>query len=326
MAKPVARVLVIARGPLGVFVPALMAIERIRAAHAAARITLLTAPAFEALARACPHIDEVDAEGDPETFGEWAELVGRLRAGRYHRVYDLENSAETRRLFHLLRPFPPPWSGAALGCAFPARDARRADMHPLERLASQLKAAGVWPDAPVRPGSAPPADASWIARRTTPAPDRRPGPVLLIPGEAADPPEARWPAEAFAEFILAIRARGHEVIVLGGPGDGALVQAIQRRAPARDMTGRTDYAQIAGVGARAALAVGADTAIMSLVAAAGAPCLVLRGADHVPARPALRGHVAVLRAETLAGLDVGDVLRAAAHLLPISENHVMSAP
>jgi ADP-heptose:LPS heptosyltransferase len=198
-------------------------------------------------------------------------------------------------------------------------------MHPLERLASQLEAARIWPNAPVQPGSAPPPDASWISRRMLDPHGGHRSMVLLVPGEAADPPEARWPLPAYGELTQVMRTQGHDIVILGGPEDTVLANAIQRRAPARDMTGRTDYSRIAALGARAALAIGADTAIMSLVAAAGAPCLVLQGADHRQTRPAPRGHTAFLCAETLAVLSVDDVLRAAGRLLPVSENHVISA-
>jgi ADP-heptose:LPS heptosyltransferase len=316
MAKEIASVLIIARGPLGAFVPALMAMERIRAAHPGARITLLTARPFEALARACPHIDIVDVDGEPEDFGEWADLVARLRRGRFDRVYDLECSAGTSRIFQLLRPFPPKWSGTATGCALPDRNPHRAQMHPLERLAAQLEAAGIWPDAPKAPASAPPPDASWIGRRMLEARGPRRPHVLLIPGEAGDAPEDRWPTPSFGELAHTLRTQGHDIIILGGPEESALARGIQRLAPARDLTGRTDYAQIAALCARASLAVGADAALMSLAAAAGAPCLILQDAARKSARPAPRGHVAVLCAEPLAELAVAEVLHAADWLMP----------
>jgi hypothetical protein len=55
---------------------------------------------------------------------------------------------------------------------------------------------------------------------------------------------------------------------------------------------------------------------MQLVAAAGAPCLVLAAGDCDPDRVASRGHVALLYAETLESLSAEEVLRAAARLTP----------
>jgi ADP-heptose:LPS heptosyltransferase len=53
MSRQIRKVLVIKLSALGDFVLALAAMRRIRAAHPKARITLLTTPPFEALARAC---------------------------------------------------------------------------------------------------------------------------------------------------------------------------------------------------------------------------------------------------------------------------------
>ena len=315
-ARPIAKVLVIAGGSLSEFTPALAAMRRIRAAHPDADITLLTTPPFEALGRACPYINHVDIDGAPEEFDDWRALARNVRAARYDRVYDLETSAWSSRLFHLLRPFPPQWSGVALGCALPHRNPRRADMHPLERHAEQLKAAGIWPDAPTMPGDAPPADASWITRRTLePRKAARPH-ILLVPGEVADAPETRWHPNAYGDLAHALRARGYDVIILGGPDDAPLAHAIQRRAQARDLTGRTDYAQIAALAARADLAIGAPTGRMHLVAAAGVPTLILSPKDADPHRFGPRGHVAALHADTLEDLSVEEVLRAADRLMP----------
>jgi ADP-heptose:LPS heptosyltransferase len=313
--SPVARLLIIARGPVGDFAMALAAMRHIRAAHSAAHITLLTTPPFETLARACPYLDMVDIGGEPEELGDWSDLVGRLRAARYARVYDLDCSPWTSRLFPLLWPFPPKWSGTAFGCALPHRDPGRAAMHPLERHASQLQSAGVWPDAPTAPGAAPPPDASWITRRFRQARPARPH-VLLIPGAVADPPETRWPVRAYGDLAQALRRQGHDIIVLGGPEDASLAQAIQHRAQVRDLTGRTDFAQIAALAARAALAIGADGGLMRLAAAAGAPTLALLREPPDPRRFGPRGHVAALCAESLDALQVEQVLRAAERLAP----------
>ncbi len=76
-----------------------------------------------------------------------------------------------------------------------------------------------------------------------------------------------------------------------------MARAIQRTTPrARDLTGRTDFAQIAVLGARAALAVGNNSGATHLMAAAGAPTVALfsRAADSELSAP--RGYVAILTA------------------------------
>ena len=58
------------------------------------------------------------------------------------------------------------------------------------------------------------------------------------------------------------------------------------------------------LGAKAALAVGNDTGPLHLVAAAGAPTVVLFSSASDPALSAPRGQVAVLQADKLADLPV----------------------
>jgi ADP-heptose:LPS heptosyltransferase len=103
--------------------------------------------------------------------------------------------------------------------------------------------------------------------------------------------------------------------VIGGLQEGELARAIQRKAPkARDLTGRTDAAQIAALGARSVVAIGNDTGPIHLIAAAGAPTVVLFSSASSPERSAPRGHVTVFQAPALADLPVETVLASALSL------------
>ena len=122
--------------------------------------------------------------------------------------------------------------------------------------------------------------------------------------------------EQYAELARILYARGLDIVVIGGPQEAGLAQVIQRSVPgARDLTGRTDFARVAVLGAKAALAVGNDTGPLHLAAAAGAPTVVLFSGASDPALSAPRGKVAVLRAARLADLPVAQVAQAAAALL-----------
>lgn len=322
MARAVERILVIKLSALGDFVLALAAMKKIRQVHAKAHITLLTTPPFEALAKICPYFNAVDTGGRPESFSDWLSLRRRIKAVGYTRVYDLQTSAQSNRIFQLLRPSPPPWSGVAFGCSLPHKNPLRNGMHTLERQADQLMYAGIWEDAPTEPGSAPPPDLSWVMRSR--APERpvpganKPRPyVMFVPGGSAHRPEKRWPVERYSELARILYARGFDVVVIGGPAEAELAHAIQRAAPrARDLTGRTDFASVAVLGARAALAVGNDTGPLHLAAAAGAPTIVLFSKASDPALSAPRGRVAILRAENLSDLPVAQVAQAANSLAP----------
>ncbi|MEO8927683.1 MAG: glycosyltransferase family 9 protein [Caulobacteraceae bacterium] len=315
--KPIGKVLVIKLSAVGDFVLAFPAFERIRAAHPTAKITLLTTPPFEALAASSPFFDKVEIDGRPRGPMAWLALVLRLRLARYDRVYDLQNNDRTNLYFQALRPFPPAWSGIASGAALPHRNPERMNMHALERAAQQLEAAGIWPDAPTRPLSAAPPDISWILAK---APKARaasvPRPVvLLIPGSSAHRAEKRWPIDHYGRLAKALQGEGFDVVVIGALQESALAHAIQRHAPrARDLTGRTDFAQIAIQGARAALAVGNDTGPVHLIAAAGAPTIALFSSASDPALCGPRGHVTVFQAPDLADMPVETVLATALSL------------
>jgi len=320
--RDIRKVLVIQLGPLGEFVQALAAMKHVREAHPQAEITLLTTPPFETLGGACPYFNLVQSNGQPGGFGETAALIGRLRSARYDRVYDLQNSSLTNLYFQLLRPFPPQWSGRAVGCSLPHRNRRGPALAPLERNAEQLMDAGIWPDAPVAPGAAPPSDLSWIlnraAYRGAMAKTARPY-VVLAPGGWEAKLENRWPAELYGQLGQILRAEGLDVLVIGGPEDSGLARTIQRTAQARDLTGRTDFAHTAALVARASLAVGNHLDLLHLIAATGAPTVTLLPKALDPLQIGPRGHVAVLQAERLKELTASEVATALRRLLPAEQ-------
>ena len=322
MAREIKKILVIKLSALGDFVLALAAMKKIREAHKRAHITLLTTPPFEGLAKSSPYFNAVETDGKPNGPAEWLALRGRIKKARYDRVYDLQTSAASNRIFQMLRPFPPEWSGIALGCALPHKNPHRNAMHTLERQADQLKFAGIYPDAPTEPGSAPPPDLSWVLRK---APQERPVAggvmprpyVLFIPGGSAHRLDKRWPVDRYGELGKILYHRGFDIVILGGPQESAEARQIQRYVgKARDLTGRTDFARIAILGAKAALVVGNDTGPLHLAAATGAPTIVLFSRASNPNLSAPRGHVAVLQADNLGDLAVASVAQAANALAP----------
>lgn len=325
MSKEIKKVLVIKLGALGDFVLALAAMKKIREAHPRAKITLLTTPPFEALAKLSPYFNAVETDGRPSDAGDLLKMLSRVRKARYDRVYDLQTNSRTGWYFQALRPFPPQWSGIAAGASLPQRGRARYRMHTLERHADQLRQAGIWPDAPTEPGAAPAPDLSWILRRkdarsaagagagaVTPKPY-----VLLVPGGSAHRPEKRWPVENFAQLAALLKSKGLDIVIIGGPQESAMARQIQKAAgQARDLTGRTDFAQLAVLGAKAALVVGNDTGPTHLLAAAGAPTIALFSDASDPDLCAPRGHVAVIRSPDLKALPVSTVASTAISLLP----------
>ena len=112
--ESLARVLVIKLGSLGEFVLSLPAMKRIREAHPRSHITLLTLPRFAELARSSRNFDHIEPSGDVQGFGAVWSLTRWMRSSQFDRVYDLENSALTRKLFDSLWAHRPP-AGAPTG-------------------------------------------------------------------------------------------------------------------------------------------------------------------------------------------------------------------
>lgn len=299
------KILVIKMGDLTSFVMALAAMKHIRQAHPAARITLLTIQSFGPLAKASGYFNAVDTGGEMESLS----LAKALKAQKFDRVYDLDQSSKTGQIYGLMWPFRPNWTGRG---RLKDRNARP-DMHPLERNASLLQAAGVWPDAPTRPGEAPPPDLSWVMKLAPGAARLKPY-VLLMPGGNE---ERRWPVSLFGELAVQLRALGYDNVIIGKLEEGKLARQVQRFDPtARDLTGRTDYAQLAVLAARAALAVGNECSALHLAVAAGAPTIAFYPAGVDLLREGPRGHVAVLQAADLSQIRVEQVVRTAANMVP----------
>ena len=310
-------ILVIKHGALGDLIQAFGPFAAIRPQHGGARIDLLTTPAFSPLMRRAPWFDRVLADPRPPAWN----LVAALRLARtlaqesYARVYDLQTSARSSRLFHLLRLFGsrPEWSGVARGSSHRHAHPDRDRMHTLERQRDQLVSAGI--------ATFPPPDLGWLdadlGRFALP-----PRFALLVPGASPHRPKKRWPAEHFGLLSSALVAKGIVPVIVGTAAEAALAARLRQACPAAlDLTGQTSLFELAGLARRALFAVGNDTGPMHLVAALGRPALVLFSAASDPALCAPRGpFVRILRTADLRDLAPRSVLDA------LSGLDVSSAP
>ena len=302
------RVLVIKLGALGDLVQATGAFAAIRQHHPWASITLLTTRPFVALAQASPWFDDVweDRRPGPLNLGGWMRLAKRLSGGTFDRVYDLQTSARSRRYYRLMRlggignGRRLEWSGVARGCSHPHKNPRRDAMHTVDRVAEQLRAAGI-ADIP-----APMLD--WIDADVSRfnLPGRF---AVLVPGGSLHRPEKRWPARHYASLARELAQRGATPVLLGSVSESAVTSEIAASCQqAIDLTGQTSLADIYSIGQRAAGAVGNDTGPMHLIAVSGAPLVVLFCDASDPKLCAPRGdNVTVLHRRSLRGLAVGEV-------------------
>lgn len=305
------RILVIRLGALGDFFLSFAPFAAIRARHAADEVTLLTTAPFAALARRAPWFDRVEVDARPALLDVAGLLRLRRQLAGFDFVYDLQTSGRSSRYFTLAGR--PPWSGIAAGGSHPHANPGRNAMHTLERQREQLEMAGVT--------EFPRPDLTWLIRRPTVA---LPSPyVLLVPGASPTRPRKRWPAERYGVLAALLAGGGMAPVVVGGSGEANLAATIRAACPAAiDLTGQTAIADLPGLAAGAALAIGNDTGPMHVAAAVGCRCVVLFSADSNPVQTAPRGPdgawPVVLRTDDLADLPVSDVVAAAAPFLHVA--------
>lgn len=306
MAEQRERILVIKHGALGDFLMALAAMQAIRRHHAPARVTLLTTPAMEPLARASGLFDEIwfDKRAPLWRPDLWLPLLRRLRRGGFRRVYDLQRSGRSGRYFQALWPRQPEWVGVVPGASHRYRDPPR-PTHIMARHREMLAAAGVevpaYPDLSFLDEPPPEGLLDGLAGRL----------ALLVPGCSPERPEKRWPAERYGALAHRLQEAGLSVVLIGTRAEAEAIEEIRRLAPdARHAP--TSLAQLAALARRATLAVSNDTGPAHLIAAAGCPLLVLYPGSSDPVRLLPPGpRVAHLRRERLADLPLEEVERAA---------------
>lgn len=338
------RVLVIKLGAMGDFMQALGAFRVVRATHPSARITLLTTAPFEAFAKACPYFDIVEADGRPRDIKGRSDLIRRLRSAGYDMVYDFQNNDRTAQYFMGLTGKKPLWSGHAKGASHQHMNPDRANMHNFDRLAEQLRHAGLGPKPPGDPsgwviGQDVLPSVDWVRPAFRDPPRFQPAffglngrYALIIPGSSAEHPEKRWPVERFVKIAKWLADGDITPVVLGGKDEGDIGAQIIRKEPrAKNLVGRTDLFQLATLAQRAELAIGGDTGPMHLAAAARTPGVCLFAQDWTDTmaqemrtvwdphtrlgRAAPRGGpMMILYSAALEGISVDDVTQAAFRL------------
>lgn len=122
--------------------------------------------------------------------------------------------------------------------------------------------------------------------------DPRDPPIAIAPGGGANPgmdlPEKRWLPDRFAALADRLHDEyGATIVLLGGAGDRDLCARVRAamRAPARDLSGATTFAETGALLRRCRLFVGNDSGPMHLAVAVGCPVVAIFG----PTDPGLYG-------------------------------------
>lgn len=98
--------------------------------------------------------------------------------------------------------------------------------------------------------------------------------VVVHPGATA--PSRTWPASHHAALVRALADAGRQVVVTGGPSEGALTSEVAGTHPrVTNLGGRIEFGQLADVIAAAAVLVAGNTGPAHLAAAVGTPVVSL---------------------------------------------------
>jgi ADP-heptose:LPS heptosyltransferase len=291
---PSPKILVIRRRYLGDIVLLGSLLRNLRLHWPEAPIFVLAEPAYASVLGLNP--DVTGTLAPPEGAAGWLRLVRPLRAARFTHVFNLDNTEKTALITRL--------SGAGFRLALhhggyrvklPGAYTRIVndpnevhEARPItEYYLCALPAAGV----PVVTR-----EVRLVPREEDLADLRRyvgaSGPVLMVhPGSRS--PWRVWPADRFA--AICDRAQdelGAQVVLVGGPGDAALVAEIRQRA--RTHLVALDPPSLPRLAALARLSAAVlchDSGPMHIAAAVGTPVIALYGSQNARLfRPMGEGH------------------------------------
>ena len=218
-------------------------------------------------------IDTGSAALPVKSVGEMLRFVRDLRAGKFDLLVSLVRSP-LMSVAALLSGIPVragiDSAGRGFGYTVRAPVDPNVPRHEAEIYLDVIRALGLDPTgcrATIPVSAAPPPGLPRDYVVINPAGGRNPGMVL---------DSKRWPPENFA--ALANRL-GFPVVLIGGPGDQALVDAVKTRltAPASEFVGVLTFEQIAALAQGAKLYIGNDTGLTHLAAAAGAKTVMILG-------------------------------------------------
>ncbi len=292
-----ARILLVRLDNIGDVVMLSPAVRALRSALPRARLSLLVSPAGQAAAALLPGPDEVigyralwqDARGDrpfdPAREEEWVRAIA---ARAFDAAFIFTRFSQS--------PFP-----AAYACylaGIPTRIAQSREFgggvlshwvrpppdsaHQVDRNLHLLRSVGIPVEGPE--AAAPRLAVPRAARARAEAMLRERGVpgdfVAIAPGATCA--ARRYPADRYAQVAAGLLATGRPVVVVGGPRDRAIGEAMVMAAPgAVSLCGATDLAELAALLRRSRLVIGNVSGLMHIADAVGCPMVVLNSGTEL---------------------------------------------
>lgn len=306
------QILVIHDGDLADMVRMLAPAKRIREHHRKARITLLTGEDFESLLKHCPYFNAMEPTLHQAAGQGFFERMKAARNSHFDLIYDLGSGDAGKKIRRAARFSKAKWIDLAPD--------PRTGGHPLDLAATRLGAAGLYEKAVYRLGEAPPPELDWVdfvakrSRTLDPAYFGLQGRyALFAPAGDDSPPPTRWPKERWASLAHQLIEKDVEPVIVGGPSTRELGRYVAHVTPgARDLTGRANLVQLAGLGRQAQCAFGEDVPLLHLLVAAGSPAVLFHPGDMPPIETAPRGPLPtiLMHAPTLAQISAPEAVQA----------------
>lgn len=275
---------------IGDVVLATATLKALRRAYPQAHITWAVGTWSKAAVEHHPLLDAILDTGNEalpvRSVGGLLRFVRQLRAGEFDLAVSLVRSPLMSAALLLSRiPHRAGVDSAGRGFAYTVRAAvdPNAPRHEAEVYLDVVRALGkdandCYANVPVRD-----ADAETV-RKKLEAQSVRGDYVVVNPAGGSNPgmvmDAKRYPAEQLAELATRLAARlSAQIVLLGGPKDAALVNAVQARleASAAAFVGELSFGEIGALAAGARLYVGNDTGLTHLAAAAGAKTVMILG-------------------------------------------------
>ena len=293
---------------------------------------VMTLPALEALARACPQAELtvlakpwvapvyaaapcrpkvmlLDAKGIHKGFGGRLRLAKELGSMAFDWAVLLQNAFEAGFIVWLAR-IPLRMGYASDGRGFllthPVKSGpavRR--VHETSYYLHMLHGAGLLDKEPppqgVRPALELPAENEKWADEFLAGNGLQGARLLgLAPGAAFGPAKC-WPAERFASAARELTTDGYDAVLLfGSPGEAATTAEIAaqfNKAKVLDLAGRTDLGQALALLKRLSMFLTNDSGLMHAAAALGAPTVAVFGSTNPVTTSPLGPKVALVRRE-----------------------------
>jgi ADP-heptose:LPS heptosyltransferase len=265
--------LIIKTDGLTSFVQAEPLFAAIRDSNPHAKISLLTTPALQRIARAAPYFDQVAALPDFKIAEAKQAFIRQLKGAHFARIFDLSADEESGKLKAALGPFGPKWF------TFDPGSKKRLRRGLLDEPADNTK---FYAETGVKQPARLP-DFRWALSARKDSANMQPSWFgvsgdfgLLLPGPD---PERRWPAAHYAQLARKMGEARMMPVLAGGKDLHGIGDEISNDAPEIvDLTGKTDHLQLSALAQEASFFVSDSAEEMHLALSVGCAGVILRKA------------------------------------------------